>query len=281
MSRPYPEEQEMSPVHRERELSREVSREPREPYYKEMPHRGPMVDDKPMDYAQPYPYDRPMKRPSYSENRPHPYRYYPEPDMPYYNYPPHAYPYPYGYPYPPYGYPMKHRPRAYREGMPGDEAVNSMFKHPPRGFGMEPEPYVNIKQSTKPEMDDRITNTANMVKYLNNSGTNTYAGQKIYNFYSSENGKPEEEQQPGNYPKNNRADFEGIPYDVEPEYQEINPYHRPDPRYENNSNTPNTIPTNLPAAYFSSRKFNFEGYPNSFEDDRFNEFSDPKKKLKQ
>lgn len=277
----------MSPIHREPRETRE-SREPREtrePYqnYKEMPPRGPIIDDKPMDYAQPY-YERPMKRPSYSESGPHPYRYYPpEPHM-HYGYPPHAYPYPYGYPYPPYGYPVKHRPRAYREVMPGEEAVNNMFKYPPRGFGMDPnEPYLNAsKPSNKPEMDERITNTANMVKYLNNSGTNTYAGQKIYNFYSAENGKPEEEQPPVNYPKNNRTDFEGIPYDIEPEYQEINPYHRgPDPRYENNSNAPNTIPTNLPAAYFSSRKFNFEGYPNSFEDDRFNEFSDPKKKLKQ
>ena len=64
------------------------------------------------------------------------------------------------------------------------------------------------------------------------------------------------------------------PYENDNEYPEGAAYVSQNYRMEN------AVPPNLPSAYFSSKKFNFDGYFNNFEDERFNEYADPKKKIK-
>lgn len=167
--------------------------------------------------------------------------------------------------------------------IPDGEALNAMLKgFPPLGFALGGgNPFMN-KPGTKPEMDDqKFLETANMIKLINGTaGANPYAaGQKIYSFHANEAGKPEDGEQL-------RGNHEGNGFEHEHEYHEL-PYVRGDYRMEGNMPTgmpggmPPGMPSNLPSAYFSSKKFNFDGYFNNFEDERYNEFGDPKKKLKQ
>ena len=286
IARPYINEPEIAPI---------VQRESFQSY-KEMPQR--MIEDKPMDYSSPYMnYQPSFKRPT-PQGEPN-YRYYPN-ESPVHqtmsqNYPTnpnfsnnHPYPHnihsyqngPAEYPYPVKNHRSKNYGNAHMNNMQSEEALNNMFRYPPTGYNKAKHPHGSARVISKAEMDEKILGTANMMKYVNNSATNTYAGQKIYNFYSTESGKPEENDIMPNPPNlRTRSDYETGPYDPEPDYAEFQPYYRGEYRPENN--LPANLPPNLPAAYFTSKKFNFEGYFNTFEDDRFNEFADPKKKLKQ
>lgn len=170
--------------------------------------------------------------------------------------------------------------------IPDGEALNAMLKgFPPLGFALGGgNPFMN-KPGSKPEMDDqKFLETANMIKLINGTaGANPYAaaaaGQKIYSFHPNEAGKPEGDDQL-------RGNHDGAGFD-EHEYHELPSYVRGDYRMEGNmpagmsGGMPPGMPSNLPSAYFSSKKFNFDGYFNTFEEGGFNEFGDPKKKLKQ
>ena len=153
-----------------------------------------------------------------------------------------------------------------------EEAFNAMFKGFPIGFAIGgANPFIT-KNNNKPEIDEKVLETAHMIKYLNNAAPNGYGGQKMYNF-RPENGK-NEEVDPIAHLRNN--EHGGVVYDGEGDYSEMPAYVRGDYRIEN------AIPSNLPSAYFSSKKFNFDGYFNNFEEDRYNEYAaDQKKKLKQ
>jgi len=157
-------------------------------------------------------------------------------------------------------------------GMANEEALNTMFNagFPQLGFGIGgANPFLN-KQNNKPQNNEKLLDTANMIKYLNSTGGNGYPSQKMYNFASAEAGKPDEAETMSQF-KNSREDFT---MGNESGYQEVPPqYVR---GFENN------IPLNLPSAFFNSKKFNFEGYPNAYEGESFNEFSNgTKKKVKQ
>jgi len=95
----------------------------------------------------------------------------------------------------------------------------------------------------------------------------------MYNFHTAETGKADEADAMAQL--RNRGDHEGMPFDHEHEYHDLPSYVRGDFRLDAN------LPSNLPSAYFSSKKFNFDGYFNTFEDERYNDYVDPKKKLKQ
>lgn len=170
--------------------------------------------------------------------------------------------------------------------IPDGEALNAMLKgFPNLGFALGGgNPFMN-KPGAKPEMDDqKFLETANMIKLINGTaGANPYAaaaGQKIYSFHQNEAGKPEDNDQL-------RGNLEGSGFEHEHEYHELPSYVRGDYRMEGNMPTgmpggmPPGMPSNLPSAYFSSKKFNFDGYFNTFEEGPFSEFGDPKKKLKQ
>jgi hypothetical protein len=284
VSRPYINEQEIVPIF------------PRESFqsFREVPQR--MIEDKSMEYPPQYmSYQPPFKRPSPQGESGPLYRYYaPENSMPQSmnpnyprdpNFPTHSHNVQ-SYQNGPaeYSYPVKNsRPKNFanapmNNNTQSEEALNNMFRFPQANYHKAMHPQSNGRIISKAEMDEKILGTANMMKYVNNSATNTYAGQKIYNFYSSENGKPEETEvmpDPPTIRTRTRSEYEAGPYETEPDYSEFNHYYRGEYRPENN------LPANLPAAYFSSKKFNFEGYFSTFEDDRFNEFADPKKKLKQ
>ena len=161
-------------------------------------------------------------------------------------------------------------PMAPMNNMPnmGNEEALAMLKgFNPLGFAIGGANPFMAKANTKPEMDEKLLDTAQMIKYLN--GAPSYPAQKMYNNIRPSNDKFEDPENNG-YPRYNN---EG-PYENDNEYNEGNPYVRGDFRMEN------SVPSNLPSAYFSSKKFNFDGYFNNFEDDRFNEFGDPKKKIK-
>jgi len=156
-------------------------------------------------------------------------------------------------------------------GKGNEETFNAMFKGFPLGFAIGgANPFIT-KNNTKPEIDEKVLETAHMIKYLNNAAPNGYGGQKMYNFRPDGNGKNEEDAL--NHLRNN--EHGGVVYDGEGDYSEMPAYVRGDYRLEN------AIPSNLPSAYFSSKKFNFDGYFNNFEEDRYNEYTDQKKKLKQ
>jgi len=95
----------------------------------------------------------------------------------------------------------------------------------------------------------------------------------MFNFAPAEGGKADETGPIAQFKNNHEA----FPMSNEPEYHELpQQYVRENMRFENN------IPLNLPSAFFNSKKFNFEGFPNAYEEDKFNEFSNAgKKKLKQ
>lgn len=149
-----------------------------------------------------------------------------------------------------------------------DETFNAMFKGlPPLGFAIGGVNPFMSKTNPKTEMNEKLLETAQMMKYFNGQIPNGYGGQKMYPFHANENGKTEEV----DHMNNIRTKTDQAVYEGENDYSEMAPYLRGEYRLEN------AIPSNLPSAYFSSKKFNFEG---PFEDERFNDFSDPKKKLK-
>lgn len=149
-----------------------------------------------------------------------------------------------------------------------DETFNAMFKGlPPLGFAIGGVNPFMSKTNPKTEMNEKLLETAQMMKYFNGQIPNGYGGQKMYPFHPNENGKTEEV----DHMNNIRTKTDQAMYEAENDYSEMAPYLQGNYRLEN------AIPSNLPSAYFSSKKFNFEG---PFEDERFNDFSDPKKKLK-
>jgi len=165
---------------------------------------------------------------------------------------------------------MNNMPNMNNMGAMGNEEAFAMLKgFNPLGFAIGGANPFMAKANNKPEMDEKLLDTAHMIKYLN--GAPSYPSQKMYNNMRSGNEKTDDPEMNG-YSRY-RNDNEG-PYENDNEYNDGNPYARGDYRMEN------SVPANLPSAYFSSKKFNFDGYFNNFEDDRFNEFGDPKKKVK-
>jgi hypothetical protein len=264
--------------------------------FKEVPQR--VVGNKPMDYNQQFMgFEHPFKRNTQvADPGNSPFRFYPtdnsnaaNPNANFVNNPNYMNTNPYmpnGYPNGPNVYPnAKANPRLRGIGninmgnmanmsnvanMTNEETLNAMLK---AGLGFAiggANPFIN-KQANKPEMDEKLIDNANMIKYLNGIGANGYPAQKMYNFLPPEAAGKAEDAEAMAHLRNNH---EGLPYDHEHEYHEIPPqYVR---GFENN------IPSNLPSAYFSSKKFNFDGYSNTFEDDRFNGFrGETKRKLKQ
>jgi len=149
--------------------------------------------------------------------------------------------------------------------MNNEETINIMFKGLPLSFMGGANNFMG-KGGNKGDMDEKLLDTANMIKYLNSSNNNAsfQAASKMFNFQNNEE-------------KNNETDNmynqdENVTYDNESEFNDQQQYMRGEFRLESN------LPSNLPSAYFSSKKFNFDGYFSNFEDDKFNEFGDPKKK---
>jgi len=260
--------------------------------FKEVPQRVQV--NKPMDFTQPFMgFEHPFKRNAPVGDQSNPsFRFYPTENAnlnvttannAYVNTPNYASPHPYmqnGYPNVPNAFTNKQQtPRLRGFGnlnmgnMTNEETLNAMLKgFPPLGFAIGgANPFIN-KPTSKPEMEEKLLDTANMIKYLNGTGANSYPQQKIFNFHPAEVSKADEVEAMAHM----RNNHEGAAFDHEHDYHELPQYVRGDFRLENN------MPSNLPSAYFSSKKFNFDGYFNNFEDERFNEFGgDPKKKLKQ
>jgi len=143
-------------------------------------------------------------------------------------------------------------------GINNEETLNAMLKGLPNlGF--------MGGARNKGDMDEKLLDTANMIKYLNSTNAAGFQGSKMYNFQNAENNKAAE-------PDSMYNQNENVTYENEPEFNEQQQYMRGEFNLNNN------LPSNLPSAYFSSKKFNFDGYFSNFEEDKFNEFGDPKKK---
>ena len=103
--------------------------------------------------------------------------------------------------------------------MTNEETLNVMLKgFNPLGFAMGGGNPFMTKPSNKPEMDEKMLDTANMIKYLNGTGANSYGSQKLYNFHSNEVGKPEEAESINHM--RGRNEHEGAVYDHEHDYHE-------------------------------------------------------------
>jgi hypothetical protein len=263
--------------------------------FKENPQRIAR-GEKPMNYEQQFMgFENPFKGNNPGGDQPNPsFRFYPtnNPGINVPSNPTNAYPnnpnYTNGHPYihNNHGYPgvpnnfqvnnKNNRIRNFPMGnMSNEETLNAMFKGLPLGFAMGAPTSFITKPNARPDMDEKMLDTANMIKYLNGAGANTFNGQKMYNFHPNETGKSEDVDPMSQM--RNRNEGETVPYDHEHDFHEAPPpqYVRGDFRIDG------SLPSNLPSAYFSSKKFNFDGYFNNFEDDRYNEYADSKKKIKQ
>jgi len=160
-------------------------------------------------------------------------------------------------------------------GINNEETINTMLKGlPSLGFMGNANSFMS-KGGNKGDMDEKLLDTANMIKYLNtnNAAGATYAQSKIFNFQQTETGKNDEGESA--YNMKAAAETENNNYENESEFNDQQQFLRGEFRLDNN------LTSNLPSAYFSSKKFNFDGFFSNFEEDKFNEFGDPKKKPKQ
>jgi len=193
----------------------EIYQQPREAFqpYKEVSARLPR-EEKTIEYPQQYmgfeqSFKRPVQVPDAANSQ---FRFYSGENQnlnmvntnanPFANTPnyPNSHPYihnNHAYPNVPTNYPNKQTNNRLRgfgnmnmSHMTNEETLNVMLKGlNPLGFAMGGGNPFMTKPSTKPEIDEKMLDTANMIKYLNGTGANSYATQKNIQFPFKRNGK--------------------------------------------------------------------------------------------